>query len=93
MPFRENFDGSVQVVARPNSVECLEDLVSYLDWPTFRHQLTFESLFNQGLRGAARPSTTLQFIVAAGDDFDHPTDGITTSTGARVQVVLPCVLE
>ena len=32
--FRENFDDSVQVVARPDSVECLEELVAYFDQET-----------------------------------------------------------
>ena len=93
----ENFDDSVQVVARPDSAECLE-FVAYFDqeinrvqWPTFLQQLTVGSFFNQELGGAVRPST-LQFIIV-GNDFEHPIDGIISSTGARVQVVLPCVLE
>ena len=92
---------SVQVVARPDSVECLEFVayfvqeINRVQWPTFLQQLNNRFLFNQGLGGAARPSTFQLTIVR--DDFEHPTDtdGITinSSTEARVQVVLPCVLE
>ena len=45
----------------------------------------------KGWGGAAWPRN-LQLIIV-GDDFEHTTDGITSSTEARVQVVLPCVLE
>ena len=59
MVFGENFDGIVQVVARPDPAECLE-FVAYFDqeinrvqWPTFLQQLTVVSFFNQGLGGGS----------------------------------------
>ena len=57
-------------------MDCLE-LVAYFDQeinrvllPTFLQQLTIGSSFNQGLAGAARP-TTLQCIIIVGDDFER----------------------
>ena len=55
----ENFDDCVQVVARPDSVDCLEFLASFdleinrVLLPALLQRLTVESFFNQGLAGAA----------------------------------------
>ena len=83
---------SVQVVARPDSVKCLEESVSYFDqeingvqWPAFLQRTTFGNLFNQGSRGAGRPSALHFNNNVVCDDFEHLADRVTSATGARVK--------
>ena len=97
MVFSERFDDRVQAVAWPDSVVCLEfgdyfdQEIDGVQWPAHLEQLTFGGLFNQGLGGATWPSTVNLVVVS--DDFEHATDGITSSTGSRVEVLMPCMLN